>query len=183
MNSLFSTNTLTQEALSPRQVKFYLFVAAFVAGNLVFPALVHSVPRGGLIFLPIYFFTLIAAYRFGVLAGLATALISPLANTLLTGMPPLAVLDTIVVKSVALALVAALVAKHLRLPLFVNLGLVIVGYQLLGGTYEMLKAGNIQAALGDWILGWPGLVFQLVVGTLVLGLWPRGGNHAGQTPR
>lgn len=183
MNAFFSANVLTQEALSPRQVKFYLFVAAFVAGNLLFPALVHSIPMGGMIFLPIYFFTLIAAYRFGLLAGLATALLSPLANHLLTGMPPLVVLDAILVKSTALALVGALAAKHLKLPLLVNLVLVVVGYQLLGGTYEMIKAGSIQAALGDWVLGWPGLVIQLVVGALVLGLWPRGDKDAGQAAR
>lgn len=165
--------TFEQERLNPAQIRFYALVALFVAGNLLFPALVHSIPRGGLIFLPIYFFTLIAAARYGLWAGVATALLSPLANHLLTGMPPLAVLDTILVKSTALALVAALVTRQTKQISLGSLALVIVGYQLLGGLYEALKAGSVSAALGDWILGWPGLVIQLVVGGAVLGLWGR----------
>ena len=174
-----------QEALTPRQFRLYLFVAAFVAGNLVFPALVHSLPQGGMIFLPIYFFTLVAAYRFGLVAGLATALLSPLANNLLTGMPPLAVLDTIIVKSVLLAVAAALMARSSKQVSLGGLVVVIAAYQVLGGVYEAVKFGSVQAALGDWVLGWPGLLIQLILGGLVLGLW-RGKDdkaHAGQTPR
>lgn len=174
-----------QEPVSLKQLRFYLLVAAFVAGNLVFPYLVHIIPRGGMIFLPIYFFTLIAAYRYGLLAGLATALLSPLANHLLTGMPPLPVLDAILVKSTALALVAALAARYTKQLSLGGLALVIVGYQVLGGAYETLKTGSIQAALGDWVLGWPGLVIQLFVGGLVLGLFHMGQKKtdAGQAAR
>ena len=163
--------TLDREPLAPNTLRFYGVVLALVAGNLIFPALVHSIPRGGAIFLPIYFFTLVAAYRFGLTAGLATALLSPLANTLLTGMPPLPVLDAILVKSVALALVASALAHGTKQVSLVGLAAVIVGYQAVGGAYEALKAGSLQAALGDWILGWPGLLIQLVGGALVLGLW------------
>ena len=164
------------ETLTPKQVRFYLFTLLFTAGNLLFPALVHTLPQGGLIFLPIYFFTLIAAYRFGLVAGLATAVLSPLANNLLTGMPPTVILDTILVKSAALALVAALVARYTKQVSLGGLALVIVGYQVLGGAYEALKAGTVTAAFGDWVLGWPGLVIQLVFGALVLGLG-RGRGH------
>jgi len=162
---------LDREPLAPNTVRFYALVAALVAGNLIFPALVHSVPQGGAMFLPIYFFTLIAAYRFGIAAGLATALLSPLVNTLLTGMPPVLVLDAILVKSVALALAAAAMAHATKQVSLLGLAAVIVGYQAVGGAYEALKAGSFQAALGDWILGWPGLLVQLVGGALVLGLW------------
>jgi hypothetical protein len=171
---------LDREPLAPNTVRFYLLVAALVAGNLIFPALVHSLPQGGAIFLPIYFFTLIAAYRFGIAAGLTTALLSPLVNTLLTGMPPVPVLDVIVVKSVAMAIVAAALAHATRQVSLLGLAAVIVGYQAVGGAYEALKAGSFQAALGDWVLGWPGLMLQLVGGALVLGLWK---NRSGSRPQ
>ena len=44
-------------------VKTYLFVLLFVAGNIALPQLCHLVPAGGPTLLPIYFFTLIAAYK------------------------------------------------------------------------------------------------------------------------
>lgn len=169
-----------QEAVTPAQGRFYLWVAAFTAGNLVFPALVHTLPQGGLVFLPIYFFTLVAGYRFGLFAGLATALLSPLVNNLLTGMPPVAMLDVIVVKSVLLAVAAALLGRYSKQISLGGLVLVILAYQGLGGVYEMVKAGSVQAGLGDWMLGWPGLVVQLVVGGLILGLWRGRGR---QTPQ
>lgn len=73
-------------------VKTYLFVLLFVAGNIALPQLCHLVPAGGPTLLPIYFFTLIAAYKYGFKVGLLTALLSPVINHLLFAMPAAAVL-------------------------------------------------------------------------------------------
>lgn len=51
-------------------VKTYLFALLFVAGNIALPQLCHLVPAGGPTLLPIYFFTLIAAYKYGFKVGL-----------------------------------------------------------------------------------------------------------------
>ena len=63
-------------SLSFSNVKTYLFAFLFVAGNIALPQLCHLVPMGGQTLLPIYFFTLIAAYKFGFRVGLLTALLS-----------------------------------------------------------------------------------------------------------
>lgn len=69
-------------SLSLRDVRTYAFAALFIVGNTVFPQLCHALmPKGGLIFLPIYFFTLIGAYKYGAKVGLLTALLSPLINS------------------------------------------------------------------------------------------------------
>ena len=81
--------TETTYNYSPAQWRTYVFALAFIIGNLALPQLVHLVPKGGLIFLPIYFFTLIGAYKYGFWVGLLTAILSPLANMLLFGMPPM----------------------------------------------------------------------------------------------
>lgn len=72
-------------------VKTYLFALLFVAGNIALPQLCHLVPAGGPTLLPIYFFTLIAAYKYGFKVGLLTALLSPVINHLLFAMPAAAV--------------------------------------------------------------------------------------------
>lgn len=79
-------------------VKTYLFVLLFVAGNIALPQLCHLVPAGGPTLLPIYFFTLIAAYKYGFKVGLLTALLSPVINHLLFAMPAAAVLPAILSK-------------------------------------------------------------------------------------
>ncbi|MEG1999322.1 MAG: ECF transporter S component, partial [Bacteroidales bacterium] len=58
---------------SYREYKTYLFSVFFIGGNIILPQLCHLIPNGGLIFLPIYFFTLIAAYKYGITVGVLTA--------------------------------------------------------------------------------------------------------------
>src|SRR5690554_1063571 len=111
-NSTIMSTTTQLYSYSLSNSKTYLFAALFVIGNLLLPQLAHLIPQGGFIFLPIYFFTLIAAYKYGIHVGLLTAVLSPLANSLLFGMPVAAVLPAIMIKSVILAVAAALAAKH-----------------------------------------------------------------------
>ena len=86
-----------------REAKTYLAAALFVAGNIVLPQICHLVPQGGLRWLPIYFFTLVGAYKYGWRVGLLTALLSPVVNSALFGMPAAAMLPVILLKSVLLA--------------------------------------------------------------------------------
>src|ERR1035437_8217756 len=73
VSALLSSLPIEQRTLRLRDLRLYGFVAAFAAGDLLLPLAVHTVPQGGLIFLPIFFCTLLAAYRFGILAGVLTA--------------------------------------------------------------------------------------------------------------
>ena len=77
------------------ELKTYLFVSLFVAGNVLLPQVCHIIPDGGKIFLPIYFFTLMASYKYGFKVGLLTAVLSPIVNSLIFGMPTIAILPAI----------------------------------------------------------------------------------------
>lgn len=98
------TKTVKLYSLDYSNVKTYLIAALFIAGNMALPQLFHLIPQGGITWLPIYFFTLIGAYKFGWKVGLLTAVLSPIANSLLFGMPLPAVLPAILLKSVLLAI-------------------------------------------------------------------------------
>lgn len=52
-------------SLDYTDVRTYLVSLLFVLGNMALPQLCHLIPQGGMMWLPIYFFTLIAAYKFG----------------------------------------------------------------------------------------------------------------------
>lgn len=78
------------------------------------PQLCHLVPYGGPTLLPIYFFTLIAAYKYGFRVGLLTAILSPVINHLLFDMPSEAVLPIILIKSTLLAGASALAAHRVK---------------------------------------------------------------------
>lgn len=162
--------TLRLYSLGWHEMRTYLFAVLFIAGNIVLPQLCHLFPQGGLILLPIYFFTLIAAYKFGFRVGLLTAMLSPLVNSALFGMPPAAALPIIMIKSVLLAGAAAWMANRSKGASLLALIGVVLAYQLLGGLIEWAMTGEIAKALQDWKLGYPGMILQAFGGWLVLNL-------------
>ena len=155
-------------SLSLINTKTYLIATVFIVCNLLLPQLAHLVPQGGFIFLPIYFFTLIAAYKYGIHVGLLTAVLSPIANNLLFGMPPTAVLPAILIKSVILAIAAALAAKKFGKVSFIGILIAILAYQLIGTGFEWAMTQNIFVAMQDFRIGFPGILIQLFGGYFVL---------------
>ena len=156
-----TTSTVNLYSLNYTETKTYVWAAAFILGNIALPQLFHLIPQGGMIFLPIYFFTLIGAYKFGWKVGLLTAAFSPLINSALFGMPAAAMIPTILIKSVVLALIAGLVAQRFQkatLPLLIA---VVLGYQFVGGLSEWAITGSLEAALQDIRLGLPGILLQI----------------------
>ena len=145
------------------ELKTYLFAFLFVAGNIILPQLCHLIPDGGKMFLPIYFFTLVASYKYGVKVGLMTAVLSPIINSLLFGMPALAILPAILTKSVVLALAASLVANKTHKISIVNLLIVVLAYQFVGTLAEWAITSSFYVAIQDFRLGIPGMVLQIVL--------------------
>ncbi|MCK9160347.1 MAG: ECF transporter S component [Bacteroidaceae bacterium] len=157
-------------SLTLTNYRTYLLGAAFVLGNIVLPQLCHLIPEGGKIFLPIYFFTLIASYKFGIRIGLLTAVISPICNHLLFGMPPTAVLPILLIKSSLLAIIASAVAQYSKKVSLLLLLVTVVSYQLIGGVIEFIIADSFAAAVQDFTLGFPGMIIQIALGWYILKL-------------
>ena len=150
-------------ALTLDNWRTYLFATLFTAGNIALPQLCHLVPQGGLLFQPIYLFTLIAACRWGWRVALLTALVSPLLNTLWFSMPSVAMLPIVLLKSVVLALgVSWAMMSKVRKPLLVAV-LVIIGAQLLGAVAEWAL---LSSATTLWLC-LPGVALQIVVASLI----------------
>ena len=142
--------------MSYRDSRAYMMAALFVVGNIVLPQLCHLVPQGGLVWLPIYFFTLVAAYKL------------PVVNSLLFGMPAAASLPIILIKSVLLAVAAAFIASRVRGVAFGAVALAVVAYQGIGMLAEWGMTGSLVAALQDVRLGWPGILVQIFGGYAVM---------------
>lgn len=155
-------------SLGYANIKTYLFASLFVAGNLILPQLCHLVPMGGPMLLPIYFFTLIAAYKYGIHVGLLTAVLSPVINSLLFGMPPLAVLPVILIKSGLLAIAAAYAAKHFKSIALLALVGSVLAYQVIGTLIEWAIVKDFFVAIQDFRIGVPGMLIQMVGGYFVL---------------
>ena len=167
--------TTTIQSLSLSDARTYAWSAAFVVCNIALPQLCHLVPGGGLVWLPIYLFTLVAAYKFGLAAGLLTAILSPIVNNLGFGMPPTAMLPIILCKSVLLAVAAAVIARKVGKVTLWAVAAAVVAYQAVGTFAEWAMTGSLAAALQDIRIGWPGLLTQVFGGCLIMGLRGRRG--------
>ena len=162
------TSSVKLYSLDYNQAKTYGIAALFIAGNLVLPQLFHLVPKGGIMWLPIYFFTLVGAYKYGWKAGLLTALVSPAANALLFGMPLVAALPAITLKSVLLAVAAGYAAWRYRKASLLLIAAVVLFYQLAGTAGEWLIVGNLYDAAADFRMGIPGMLVQVFGGYLCI---------------
>ncbi len=155
-------------SLSYKEVKTYLFALLFIIGNIALPQICHLVPGGGLTWLPIYFFTLIAAYKYGLRVGLLTAILSPLLNSALFGMPPIAVLPAILIKSTLLAGAAAYAAHRFqKISLLAIVG-VVLAYQVIGTLIEWAVVQDFAVAIQDFRIGIPGMLVQIFGGYALL---------------
>ena len=108
---------------------------------MALPQLFHLIPQGGITWLPIYFFTLIGAYKFGWKVGLLTAVLS------------------------VLLAVAAGWAVHrfnrISLPILLA---VVLFYQVIGTLGEWVMAGSFFQAVQDFRVGLPGMAMQVAGG-------------------
>lgn len=162
------TTHLKLYSLEYNQAKTYLAALLFIVGNIALPQLFHTVQLGGPTWLPIYFFTLVGAYKYGWRVGLLTAIVSPLVNSMLFGMPLVAVLPAILLKSALLSLVAGYAAARFRRASLLLLAGVVLIYQVVGTLGEWAIVGDFYAAAQDFRIGVPGMLFQVIGGWAVI---------------
>lgn len=158
------TTTVKLYTLGYNETRTYLTASLFVLGNIVLPQVFHLIPQGGMMWLPIYFFTLIGAYKYGWKAGLLTAVFSPVVNSLLFRMPMPAVLPAILLKSILLAVFAGYVAhRYNKISIPLLLATVLL-YQIVGTLGEWAMKGDFYLAAQDFHIGIPGMLLQVFGG-------------------
>ena len=137
------TSSVTLYSTGYRETRTYLAAALFAAGNIVLPQLCHLVQLGGPTMLPIYFFTLVGAYKY----GWRTA---------------------ILVKSALLAGAAGYAARRFNRVSVALLAAVVLFYQIVGSAGEWALTGSFTAAVQDFRIGIPGMLLQVFGGYLFI---------------
>ena len=162
------TTSVKLYSLEYSEAKTYLATALFLAGNIVLPQLFHTIRLGGPTWLPIYFFTLVGAYKYGWRTELLTALASPLVNAALFGMPAVTALPAILAKSALLAGAAGYAARRFNRVSVALLAAVVLFYQIVGSAGEWALTGSFTAAVQDFRIGIPGMLLQVFGGYLFI---------------
>ena len=162
------TTTVKLYTWNYAEAKTYLASLLFVLGNIALPQLFHLIPQGGMTWLPIYFFTLVGAYKYGWRVGLLTAILSPLVNSALFGMPYVTALPAILLKSILMAVIGGYIAARFRKATILLLTLVVLSYQVIGTLGEWAMTGDFRLAAQDFRMGVPGMLLQVFGGWMFI---------------
>ncbi|MHB8107101.1 MAG: ECF transporter S component [Candidatus Cryosericum sp.] len=148
-----------------------------LALGLLLPLVFHSLfgAAGGQMFLPLHYAVLLGGLLMGPVAGAFLGIVTPLLSTLLTGMPPVAILPPMVIELVIYGLVAGLAHRHWKLAPLWSLLLAMAGGRIALGLAVALLGPSIgltaEPATYVWtsiVSGLPGIAVQVVVIPLLL---------------
>ena len=164
--------------LSP--VKKIILTALMIALCVVLPIAFHSIPNGGSIFLPMHIPVLLCGLVCGWGYGGLCGLVGPLLSSLLTGMPPAAILPGMMVECCVYGLVTGLMMRYVRTgKTTFDLYLSLVAAMLLGRVLSGIAKALIFTpgmslaawAAASFVTAIPGIIIQLVlIPLLVLAL-------------
>ena len=163
---------------SPRRL---VMGAVCIALCVVLPLAFHAIPNAGSILLPMHIPVLLCGLVCGWPYGFICGLLGPALSSLLTGMPPAAVLPSMMVECAVYGCVSGLLllivhTKSTYADLYISMiGAMLLGRILGGASKALLFApGSLTVAAwatGYFVTGLPGIIVQLVlIPTLVFAL-------------
>lgn len=146
----------------------YLKSGLFVVANILFPQVFHLIPGGGIMFLPIYFFTLISAMRFGWQTGVLTAVMTPIIGNMFFGAPMAAMVPDMLLKGAVLSVVAWFAVKRLGADWKSSFISVLAAWALVGIVELPFMGASV--AFQDFVTGLPGMAL-MIVGSWAVNWW------------
>ena len=158
---------------SMTNTKRLILAGLCVALGIVLPIAFHSVANAGSIFLPMHIPVLLCGLICGWPYGLACGVLAPLLSSLITGMPPIAFLPSMLCELAVYGFVSGLLMRYVKTgKLLADLYLSLVGAMLLGRLVlgllnaVLFRAGEYSIALwttSAFVTALPGIVIQLAV--------------------
>lgn len=151
-----------------------LVTAAFcIALCVVLPMAFHGIPNAGSVMLPMHIPVLLCGLICGWPFGLVCGLLGPLLSSLLTGMPPAAVLPSMMVECAVYGAVSGLMLKFVKTKnvyadLYISMIAAMLLGRVVGGASKALlfAPGTMTVAAwaaGYFVTGLPGILVQLAL--------------------
>lgn len=154
-------------------VKKSVITAICIALCVVLPLAFHAIPNAGSVFcpmhIPVLLCGLICGWQFGLVCGLS----GPLLSSLMTGMPPAAILPAMMVELAFYGVITGLLMNlvHTRstyADLYISLVIAMLGGRVLSGAAKALIFAKGSISLSMWaassfVTSFPGIIIQLVL--------------------
>ena len=153
-------------------VKSIVFTAVCAALCIVVPMAFHSIPNAGVVFLPMHIPVLLCGLLCGWPYGLLCGLIGPMLSSITTGMPPAAMLPSMMAECATYGLVTGLMMRFVRTrsavaDLYISLICAMLLGRVVSGFAKALIFSPGTAPFA-WVTtslvsGIPGIIIQLVL--------------------
>lgn len=154
-------------------VKKSIITAVCIALCVVLPQAFHAIPEAGTIYcpmhIPVLLCGLITGWPYGLLCGLA----GPLLSSLITGMPPAAILPAMMVECAAYGALTGLMmqlvhTKKVYADLYISLVAAMLGGRIIAGLAKAFIFSAGQYTMAAWVAGsfvksLPGIVIHLAL--------------------
>ena len=154
-------------------VKRSIITAVCIGLSVVLPMAFHSIPNAGNIFCPMHIPVLLCGLICGGSFGLLCGLAGPLLSSLITGMPPLAYLPSMLVELTVYGVVCGILinlvrTKKLYADLYISLVVALIAGRIVAGIAQALIFSAGSYSIAAWtasyfVTSWPGIVIQLAL--------------------
>ena len=154
-------------------IKKTVIAAVLIALGIVLPMAFHSVPNAGRIFSPMHIPVLLCGIVCGFPYGLIVGVLTPLLSSLLTGMPPAAILPSMLCELAAYGTAASLLMRYVRIKnAYAKIYISLIGAMLFGRIFYgilnslVFNAGSYSMQIwltAAFITALPGVIIQIVL--------------------
>lgn len=151
--------------------KRLIIAGLLLAIGVIIPTIFHTTGIPGNIFLPMHVPVLIGGFLLPPYLALLLGMLTPILNSLITGMPPLFPMAVIMVFELGIyGLVASILYRKLELPSVVALIISMIAGRIMAGLVVFILAAffaiemdPMTFVIGGVTTGIPGIIIQLVL--------------------
>ena len=154
-------------------IKKVIYTSLLTALGILLPIAFHSIPNAGGIFLPMHIPVLLCGLICGFPYGLICGIITPLLSTLMTGMPPAAILPGMLCELAVYGTVSSLLISFIRFKntyvnIYISLIVAMLAGRIVSGLLNafIFMAGKYSMQIwiaSSFLTALPGIVFQLLL--------------------
>lgn len=154
-------------------IKKTIYASLCVALGVVLPIAFHSIPNAGSIILPMHIPVLICGLICGWPFGLACGILAPLLSSLITGMPPIAYVPSMLCELAVYGLITGLLFKFIHTKktiadTYISLVGAMIAGRIVYGILNALIFSVGKYSMSIWltsafVTSIPGIIIQLII--------------------
>ncbi|HPY36790.1 MAG TPA: ECF transporter S component [Clostridia bacterium] len=156
-----------------KNIRAMVITSVCIALGVALPLALHTIPNAGSIFLPMHIPVLLCGLVCGWPYGLVCGLITPLLSSLSTGMPPIAILPSMIIELAVYGFVAGFLMQRIKTKeklsaLYISLlGAMLAGRLMFGILNALIFRAGVYTfelwLLAAFITALPGIILQLII--------------------